>query len=465
LMGVDDSDVAFKTVVPAWAVVGVIIFSLITIFISAVIPARKASSITPVEALRQSTEFKIKAKNVRSPKYIRKIFGYEGELAHKNLKRNGRKSRVITASIAISVILFLSVNYFCDMFTRVNDEMDLPYQIQISVKNDDKDKLADEIRDMEAVDDVYAVSDVQLYVGKNMDFDYDNTIGSDEVLTNTYKDFWNEDRAFFVFGIEDETFNQLCKDNGIDYNEYYKFDENNVKILLLNNISRKAAGAGVFNEKAIGSKMYFLSNNEGTKDYYFEVQSLVDYKSDNKLFSFAAKGYLEAYLPSSALFNFYDEVYKDFEDANATRWINLCVETSKHNDVTEKIFKYCEENNIDSNVFDIARNMESMNTIMFVLQVFIYGFITLISMITIANIINTISTSIALRRKEFAMLKSVGTTQKGFYKMVCLESLFYGLNALLVSIPLSVLISFGLNKIVSISMDQIPFEIDFVMYA
>lgn len=61
------------------------------------------------------------------------------------------------------------------------------------------------------------------------------------------------------------------------------------------------------------------------------------------------------------------------------------------------------------------------------------------------------------------MLKSVGATQKGFYKMVCLESLFYGLKALLVSVPLSVLISFGLNKM--LGEDKIPFEIDFVLYA
>lgn len=61
------------------------------------------------------------------------------------------------------------------------------------------------------------------------------------------------------------------------------------------------------------------------------------------------------------------------------------------------------------------------------------------------------------------MLKSVGATQKGFYKMVCLESLFYGLNALIVSVPLSLLISFGLNKM--IARGDVPFEIDFILYA
>ncbi|MDE5605571.1 MAG: ABC transporter permease [Eubacterium sp.] len=463
LMGVTDSNVEFKPVVPLWAVIGVIIFSLITIFISAVIPAKKASSITPVEALRQSTEFKIKAKSVRSPKYIRKIFGYEGELAHKNLKRNGRKSRVITASIAISVILFLSVNYFCDMFTRVNDNMDLPFQIEINMQIDNQDKLAEEILGMDSVEDVYSISDVQLYIGKDSNMNYEHSLGSDEVLTNTYKNFWNEDRQFLVFGLEDETFNQLCKENGVDYKEYYKLGKDNAKVLLLNNLSRKTGGAGVFNEKAIGSQIYYASNMDNTKDYYFRVQNLIDYKTDNKLFSFAAKGYLEAYLPYSVLFNFDDTIYNRQEDASSTHYIEMCVETSNHKNVAEKIKNYCEENSIEAYVYDVAESMETMNAILFVLQVFVYGFITLITMITIANIINTISTSIALRRKEFAMLKSVGATQKGFYKMVCLESLFYGLNALLAGIPISILISFGLNKL--LSEDKIPFEIDYVLYA
>ena len=98
----------------------------------------------------------------------------------------------------------------------------------------------------------------------------------------------------------------------------------------------------------------------------------------------------------------------------------------------------------------------------FVLKVFIYGFITLITMITIANIINTISTSMALRRKEFAMLKSVGATQKGFYKMVCLESLFYGLKALIFSLPISILVSYGMNC--ALSSDSFPFELNYLMY-
>ena len=68
---------------------------------------------------------------------------------------------------------------------------------------------------------------------------------------------------------------------------------------------------------------------------------------------------------------------------------------------------------------------------------FSYGFIVLISLIAAANVFNTISTNISLRRREFAMLKSVGMTQKGFNKMMNFECLLYGSHALLFGLPVS----------------------------
>ena len=461
LMGVEDSALEFKAVVPLWAVVGVVVFSLITIFISAVIPAKKASSITPVDALRQNSEIKLKAKKVKSPKYIRKIFGYEGELAHKNLKRNGRKSRVITASIAISVILFISVNYFCNMFTRVNSNMEVPYQIQVNCRYTDMENLKKAVRDMDDVDDAYLLESTQLFLGRDYPADYEHALGSDETLSKAYRNLWQSNKSLMLLGIEDDKFNKLCEDNGIDSKPYYSIEDYSIRMLLLNNLSRTTGGSGVFNENAVGSRIdgpltFDDAGNEVI--YYYQVQNLVDYKSDNELFSLVPKNYFIAFVPYSSFYGMTSDVgmYEEI-------WTDMVVSTDSHKEVTEKISKYGDENGMQLHVYDMAENAESMNTILFVLQVFVYGFITLITMITIANIINTISTSIALRRKEFAMLKSVGATQKGFYKMVCLESLFYGLNALLISVPLSLLISFGLNKIVG--RGDVPFEIDFILYA
>ena len=129
----------------------------------------------------------------------------------------------------------------------------------------------------------------------------------------------------------------------------------------------------------------------------------------------------------------------------------------------ENLTTLLNENDFGSNyVSDNIDALETMNTVIFIIQVFVYGFITLISLITIANIINTISANIALRRKEFAMLKSVGTTPKGFSKMVSLESVFYALKAVIFGVPISVLISVVLNKMLGES--SIPYHFDIKLY-
>lgn len=121
IAGVSESNMQMKVVVPFWAIISIVIVSILTIFISSFIPARKASKITPIDAIRQRQEIKVKPKKLKSPKYIRKIFGYEGELAYKNLKRNGRKSRLITVSIALSIVLLFPATIFAICLFRQAD--------------------------------------------------------------------------------------------------------------------------------------------------------------------------------------------------------------------------------------------------------------------------------------------------------------------------------------------------------
>ena len=134
IRGANADNLKMSIVVEPLSIISIVLVSILTIFISSLIPAIKASKITPIDAIRQNSEIKVKAKRLKSSKLIRLIFGYEGELANKNLKRNGRKARTITASIALSVILFLSCNYFCDAFGKsILIEADVPYQICVGV--------------------------------------------------------------------------------------------------------------------------------------------------------------------------------------------------------------------------------------------------------------------------------------------------------------------------------------------
>lgn len=459
IVGVNDSNMQMKTVVPAWAIIGIILVSIFTIFISAFIPARKASKITPIDAIRQRQEIKVKPKKLKAPKYIKKIFGYEGELAYKNLKRNGKKSRLITVSIALSIVLFISCNYFCSMFIQASGyEKTIPYQISTVISLEHKKDLEDALDKMQNVDKYYVdMVNSNYSLGKKGNLK-DTDIKNLSHYNSSYaKLFENGSVTMAIHYIDDSEFNKLCQNNDIDYNSFYG---KNVKCLLLNNLTHKQDTSKVFNNSIIGQHIAERDEfvNEGDEPLDFEVGGLVKYDKNSLPCSFVPANVVGVFVPYSQYVNV---IKKGLEPNDVS--LAMCIETDEHKEVAENLTTLLNENDFGGNyVLDNVDTLETMNTVIFIIQVFVYGFITLISLITIANIINTISANIALRRKEFAMLKSVGTTPKGFSKMVSLESVFYALKAVIFGVPISVLISVVLNKMLGES--SIPYHFDIKLY-
>ncbi len=85
---------------------------------------------------------------------------------------------------------------------------------------------------------------------------------------------------------------------------------------------------------------------------------------------------------------------------------------------------------------------EEQNTrgMVVVINLFSYCFLGIITAICAANVFNTISTNIALRRRDFGMLKSIGMKVGDIRKMIVLECLIYGGKALLWGLPIGVLL-------------------------
>lgn len=94
--------------------------------------------------------------------------------------------------------------------------------------------------------------------------------------------------------------------------------------------------------------------------------------------------------------------------------------------------------NVDAHQREIMQQNQNM---IFVVNLFAGVFIVMMSLIAIANVFNTISTNIKMRRRELAMLRSVGMSDGSFSKMMRMECWFYGLRTMLFGIPLSILLS------------------------
>ena len=457
-----DAGLKFTATVNPLVIVLIILFSALTIFISLYIPAKKASKITPIDAIRQKNDFKLKAKKIRSSKLIRKVFGYEGALANKSLKRNRRKTNMITASIALSVVLFLCVNYFCQMLVQSNDyEKDVPYDITVGVSVKDRPKLEKMLTEIEEIDNFYNFSSMYLaYTAEDKNTPFVDA----ENYTSQYKNLVKNNKiSVYLTAVDDDAFNRLCKDNKLNSDDYY--NQKNLKCVLMNDLRRTNGNSGIFNSSIIGKTC--------TNDFYecvkgvsftYEIGGIAKFDSDVYICSLNGKGVFSLYCPISEYLKVYDRLNKECMEKGSKEDIEhyelfqtgYGIKARNHSAVDEQLVSMLDEAGMSYGYSYYAQSYQMINALTFALQVFVYGFITLITMIAIANIINTVSTGIMMRRKEFAMLKSIGTTPKGFNKMICLESFFYGAKALVFSMPISLLVCYFMN--ISIGLASIPFS-------
>ena len=102
---------------------------------------------------------------------------------------------------------------------------------------------------------------------------------------------------------------------------------------------------------------------------------------------------------------------------------------------------------------NLAKQYESDRSALAAVDVLTYGFILLICLIAVANVFNTISTNLMLRRKEFAMLRSMGMSPKGFRKMMSYECLIYGGRSICYGVVLTVFISLALQRAIGAGAD------------
>lgn len=113
--------------------------------------------------------------------------------------------------------------------------------------------------------------------------------------------------------------------------------------------------------------------------------------------------------------------------------------------------------NLSGNVNNVQSASDSTESLYTLVAVFLYGFIAVISLIGVTNIFNTLTTSMELRSKEFAILRSVGMTSREFNRMVRLESVFYGSKALLIGIAIGSVLSYAIHE----AMSEGNFELKF----
>ena len=466
-----------KLSVSSTAIIIAAIVALVTVLISAWIPSKRATKVSAVEAIRQNMDIK-NTKPVKTVKLTYKLFGLPGVLANKHYKRNKKKYRTTVLSLFMSIVLFVSASAFTDylMETVGVGFGSVGYDLSMHASGNEFDKITpvELLNRMKAAKSVtggaysqersvYTKINTKYLTEEGIEFLNRNHVQSeDETARSAYS---------YISFVDDATFKALLKENGLSEQKYMD-PENPLAIAvdgatMFNLYTQKYETTTFFSDdefqlvvqKEKDIPGYYCSgevpDENGNTVVLYQKDSESDVEGPDQLYFPLEDGYIYTILnvgtviyeepffvrDSSGMrfiypFSLAENVFEDFQAINNSYYYMLSSEN--HIESYNSVQTILSDNSFNvKNLQNIAEMEESERNIVIIIRVFSYGFIVLISLIAAANVFNTISTNISLRRREFAMLKSVGMTAKGFNKVMNFECILCGSRALFYGLPVS----------------------------
>ena len=415
-------EVELKMYMSVVAILIAVAIAIVMIYISSLIPAKKAQKVSPMEAIREAKDTKLEAKKLRTSKLFRKVFGIEGEIARKNLKRSRKKYRTTVFSIFISIVLFLSISsvriYGQEMQNMKFAKMD--YNLIAHYDEDDLGKQGEIFRRASKVDGVKKAEIVKVWIGDPKNISFTKTAEKSRGIEEFTQEEKDKEAQYVFYSLSNETYKAFAKELGLSYEEV-----KDKGILCDTSISFVRDEE---DEKAKKTKYHELAVKEGEKLQFdggeIEIVKRADRLPFTQNFYYGINVIVSEEWMSHRDFR-YDGLYIDAED------------TMKVRENMEKI-----TGKDGWTYMDFAEQARENNSINLIISIFLYGFVAVISIIGITNVFNTITTNVALRSREFATLRSVGMTDKEFKKMIWYESFLYGTKSLLYGVPVGLGLSY-----------------------
>lgn len=486
--------------------------SLLTVLISAWIPSKRATMITAIEAIRQNKD--ITAAPVKTSKLTAKLFGLPGVLAAKYYKRSKKRYKATVVSLFISIVLFISTSAFGDYFVDAifyNSDIynyDLEAHTSSEAFNESftPDMLLEEYKKAEGVtaaayaawgdpsEDANGGSSGGVMVGIDKSYITSAAIERGRVSDKVWgtSDGVKSDSIRFISAnitfVEDGAFKELLAQYGLSEAEFINPDKPLAVVLDGNRMYDSDTGryleTRVLNSDRaeIIAYAYDVPREEGFTEYDWRNDkdgnyyiSVIDTDRNHNSGVVSENSY--EIMAEKVTMNVGKVIYElpyfinvRFADLNVIYPISLIgkvcpkwegmyphyylICSDNHAVTFQAIEAINESHGIYASINDYAERVEGARGVINTVQTAVYVFIGIIALISVANVFNTISTNIGLRRREFAMLKSVGMTSGGFNRMMIYESILYGVKSLLYGLPVAVVITLVIHFVIGCEFDM-----------
>ncbi len=364
-----------------------LIFILVSTLFATFSVARMASRINIIDEVRQNKKFKYRKSN----KLIKKILGIECLISANNVTRDRAKYRITTISVVIGIILFLTSTTLLSISLYQTSDDKLNDYISVTIyDNLKKEEIINTISKLESVDD-FVYFKYEYYTFKT---------------TNNFDNITNNFISYLY--INEDKYNELKEHYNID-NDYP---------FLINTLSN---GNKIFTDDIVELELMSEEKNQNI---------IVNTVDDYGIFD---ESYGYYFTPSM-----HPVIIGKYND-NINSSINISIQAKDYLKLDQEIKALIEiDENVDYwNTYVINHNNRVLTNC---IKLIIYLSLLFITFITVVSIIGTISSNLNLRRKEFAILKSIGLSNKQFNKMIFYESLMLSLKSLLFGFLIFILI-------------------------
>lgn len=451
-------------VINGYAVLTAAVVALVTVLISAVIPAVRATHVSAIDAIRQHKDIRMRRTRWHAGrKYpiTKKLFGMPGMLARRYFSRSRKKYRVTIFSLSISIILFIVTSSYCDYLKRyvgVNIA-EQNYELSYTAHEDE----ASLKRIKEAIQGSEGVLEAS-YMSWNY---YSIVCGADEV-SDSYLEYQKKRSELMTERSEviSEEEDSGCDGTYIDEIVYIVFmdDELYVKNLkelkLTGETFDDLENAPGILKNTCSAVIYNLNSENGRYERYNlgyklmreditgvklstymkdkTIQLPVGAVVDEMPYSYMDNQFAALVFPFSSKYN-------TGELDTGTQFFFIKQSGGSHEAMVDSVTANLKKEGFrtDNNyIYDPLKSINQQKNMLLLINVFSYGFIILMALICVGNVFNTVSTNVALRRRDFAMLRSVGLAYGGIKKMMVYECLLYGIRSIIFAAPASIVLSY-----------------------
>lgn len=488
--------IALRTSAPVLALT--VLLALLTVLLSAWVPSRRVRKISPIEAIRASRDIRVSPQKMPAKGRLAGLFGLSGMLADKNYRRDRKKYRSTIFSLTLSIVLFVSAMSVSDALKRTGSfvleapEVELQYVVDSYPEGQTRESIRTLLTEQDGVQKVICYQSGVRYLGFTQKV-LEEQVEMKDYSTPTLLEGEQAGAVLaYVLILPDDLFDAALRGQGLDPADYHGQEMLTAAVYdtyrYFNPETERYERYEMFSELPAACEMGWLETiqktGSGTDDEAgAERESGAEEETGaadesgggeevlvlNRQNSLVLQGRLQE-LPEGIVDSYENSPRVLVPESEAQRW-NLTAEESggfserfsimcsDYRTLYEKLEEDGKEMGLPDvsgqTLLNLAAQYEQDRSFLMAMDILSFGFVTLLTLVAAANAFNTISTNLLLRRREFAMLRSMGMSGRGMRRMMCFESLIYSLHSLIPGVVLATGVSYLVYLVLHVGADTV----------